>query len=169
LSSELPSGFKNREEYNKYMRKYNQEYRERLKQKAIEDYIEKMKALNEEKIDNMLLEAEIKALHVLLNSLLTDPNIQNEKVREAQEALEKLPDLLAEARNKATNILKQEIVKGIPEIEKQVDQTFAEVLKEAQTRLSKAELNKRLTAAYKGLADESQSELEKSLKKFYLI
>jgi len=33
LSSELPSGFKNREEYNEYMRKYNREYRERKKEK----------------------------------------------------------------------------------------------------------------------------------------
>jgi len=31
LSSELPSGFKNREEYNKYMREYLREYRKRKK------------------------------------------------------------------------------------------------------------------------------------------
>ena len=30
----LPSGFKTREEYNKYMQKYNQRYRERKKAEA---------------------------------------------------------------------------------------------------------------------------------------
>jgi len=149
------------------------EYRELLKQKAKKDYIEKMKALNEEKIDNMLLEAEVKALHFLLNSLLTDPKYQSKKVREVtpefKGGLDALPGIIASHRAKAREYMNQEIAKGIPEIEEMVDQTFAEVLKEAQTRLSKAELEKRLTAAYKGLADESQSELEKSLKKFYLI
>jgi len=142
---------------------------ERLKQKTVTEYIEKMKALNEEKIDNMLLEAEVKALHVLLNSLLTDPNIQNEKVREAQEALDALPGIITSNRAKAREYMNQEIAKGIPEIEKMADETFEKVTAEAEKRLSKGELQKRLTAAYKGIADESQSELEKSLKKFYLI
>ena len=34
MPSELPSGFKTREEYNEYMRKYNQRYRRRKKTEA---------------------------------------------------------------------------------------------------------------------------------------
>ena len=34
MSSELPSGFKTREEYNEYMRKYNQRYRKQKRAKS---------------------------------------------------------------------------------------------------------------------------------------
>jgi len=75
LSSELPSGFKNREEYNEYMRKYNREYRERKKEEFFDRHVKNVRELCETKKNlaealSVIQEAlsVIHQIHVILNN-----------------------------------------------------------------------------------------------------
>jgi len=156
------------------------EYRELLKQKAKKDYIEKSTADVEKEVKKSTAELETKILRFIIETLIENPE-QNKPLRQLAPEVKKLlettlPKALAEFQTNARERAKQEIAEHVPELEKSFDESFDKFLAEAQSRLSKAELEKRLIAAYKGIADESQieirksqSELEKIMKKFYLV
>lgn len=147
---------RNKEQYNERMRFYMQEYRDRLKQKAKEDFHKGLLEKAELYLNRRIPEAEAKGLRIIIECIRSPVFKQKnpiEQDRLIQGALIQLDASLVEKRSEIMELFKEEIRSHDLEIENFIDATFGEVLKEAQSKLPQEEIDKRFQKATEKIAE----------------
>jgi len=153
---------------------------EALKEKAVADRRKDIMVIVEEQAEEGSKELETIILREIINTLISDANYHNKKVvdviPELKGLLAKIPELVADYQNLLRERFEQKSVETEPLFVKKLEETFNKVTAEAEKRLTKGELEKRLILAaqeFKKAEQEAletpQLELEKIAKKFYLI
>ena len=169
MTAPIPSGFKSREEYNAYMRKYRAEnpdkardYREDLKRTFREKFklgcIEK----RDQFINDSLKDLEIDLLHGLFQQLLT---YQVETVvdfrLDIQKSLEIVSKKLEEMRQYIETYFDQSMAKLLFKSDEQFDKTFDRVLEEALNKFPQTQVEQRLEI----LMNEAKKTTETDMKR----
>lgn len=146
--------YKDPEKQAEFMRKYRtpymQEYRDRLKQKAKDDYHARMLEKKTLIINTIIPQKEAKLLRSLIDHI-QQPSFkkysEDEQTVRIQNALKGIDKRLTDMVSDIKLLFEQEIDQGDLEIDNIVDMSFDEKLKKAEAMLPHEELEKRIQKA----------------------